>query len=80
MNEEGKQGSVLTLLPARVRFWAYVLYGLVALAAGSALVGFAAAELPLPGWLVVGTAVVTYLATPFSTIAASNVKSGDPSA
>ncbi len=64
--------NVLVLLPARARQVLYVLFGLVGLADGSALVAFAAAGVTLPVWLIVATAVIAYLTVPFSSLAAMN--------
>lgn len=68
--------GVLTGLPARVRQTLYVAYGLVGLVVGSALIAFATLG-SVPVWLTVAAAVVTYLSTPFATIAASNVQKRD---
>lgn len=64
-------GTVLVLLPARVRQIAYVVFGIVSLTNGSALVGYATAG-GIPPWLEIATAVVAYLAVPFAAIAATN--------
>lgn len=70
--------NVLLLLPARARQLAYIAFGLIGLADGAALVGYAAAAVDLPVWLVVATAIIAFLSTPFSALAASNVVKGDP--
>lgn len=70
--------NVLILLPAKARQVAYIAFGLASLADGSMLVGYAAAGFDLPVWLVVATAVVAYLAVPFSALAASNVSKQRP--
>lgn len=70
--------NVLTLLPAKARQIAYVVFGIVGMADGSALVGYAAAGLALPVWLVVATAIIAYLTVPFSSLAATNVRPERP--
>lgn len=65
--------NVLVLLPARARQVIYVLFGLVGLANGSALVAYASAGYALPAWLIVSTAVIAYLAVPFGALASLNV-------
>ena len=52
---------------------AYVAFGIVSLADGAALVGYAASGDGVPEWLVVATAVIAFLATPFAAIASTNV-------
>lgn len=70
--------NVLVLLPARVRQVVYIAFGLISLADGSALVGYASAGIELPVWLVVITAIIAYLAVPFSALAATNVTKTPP--
>jgi hypothetical protein len=65
--------NVLTFLPARARQIIYVLYGIVALAAASTQVGYAAIEKSQPTWLIVSLAVVGFLAVPIGTLAATHV-------
>lgn len=59
---------------ARGRKVAYAVYAGLALVAGNVAVGFAAANIDQPVWLVVVSAVVANLAAPFSALAISNVK------
>jgi hypothetical protein len=72
------QSNVLLLLPARLRQVAYILFGLIALAVGAAQVAYSSISLDNPTWLVVSSAVVGFLAIPFSAIAASNVSKDRP--
>jgi hypothetical protein len=66
-------GNVLTLLPAKARQVVYIAFGLLALVDSATLVGYGALARELPDWLVVATAVITFLALPIGSLAAGNV-------
>lgn len=55
---------------------AYAIYAGVALVTGNVAVGLAAANIEQPVWLVIASAVVANLASPFAALAISNVKNG----
>lgn len=59
---------------ARGRRWAYAGYALVSLVVTNTLIGFSAAQLDAPMWLVVASAIVANLAAPFSALAIANAK------
>ena len=60
---------------AKGRRTAYAIYAGVALIVGNTAVGFAAANIDQPVWLVVASAIVANLAAPFSALAIANAKS-----
>lgn len=53
---------------------AYAVYASVAMIVGNTAVGFAAASIDQPVWLVVASAVIANLAAPFSALAIANAK------
>ena len=57
---------------AKGRRIAYAVYAGIALAVGNTAVGFAAAQIEQPVWLVVASAIVANLAAPFSALAIAN--------
>ena len=59
---------------AKGRKLAYAVYAGVALVVGNTAVGFAAANVDQPVWLVVASAIVANLAAPFSALAIANAK------
>lgn len=83
--EIAKQNEMLTGLPAvdlgviitspKNRKIAYAVYMLIALLVGNAGIGFAAAGVDWPIWLVVAVAVTNNLAVPFAALAIANAKS-----
>jgi hypothetical protein len=60
---------------AKGRKYAYAVYAGVSLLVTNTLIGFSAAQLDAPVWLVVSAAVVANLAAPFSALAIANAKS-----
>ena len=60
---------------AKGRKWAYAIYAGVSLLVTNALIGFSAAAIDAPTWLVVASAIVANLAAPFSALAIANAKS-----
>lgn len=60
---------------AKGRKWAYAIYAAVSLLVTNALIGFSAAAMDAPTWLVVASAIVANLAAPFSALAIANAKS-----
>ena len=59
---------------AKGRRIAYGVYAAIALAVGNTAVGFAAASIEQPVWLVVACAIVANLAAPFSALAIANAR------
>lgn len=59
---------------ARGRRWAYAGYAAVSLIVTNALIGWSAAGLDAPSWLIVASAIVANLAAPFSALAIANAK------
>lgn len=59
---------------AKGRRWAYATYAAISLAVTNTLIGFSAAQLDAPTWLVVASAIVANLAAPFSALAIANAK------
>ena len=68
-------GSVITNARARKIIYALYLVGLVL--AGAAQVGFAAAQLGQPVWLVVTLAVLAYLGIPIGGLALVNTPASE---
>jgi hypothetical protein len=62
---------------AKGRKIAYSIYAVIALIVGNTAVGFAAASLEQPVWLVIASAVIANLAAPFSALAIANAKNTD---
>ena len=62
----------LTALPANVRAIIYWAYAAIGVALGSIQVGFAAADVGQPVWLVVALSVFAYLGAAFGLTAATN--------
>ena len=60
---------------AKGRKWAYAGYALVSLLVTNALIGWSAAGLDAPTWLIVSSAIVANLAAPFSALAIANARS-----
>lgn len=60
---------------AKGRKWAYAIYAGASLLVTNALIGFSAAAIDAPTWLVVASAIVANLAAPFSALAIANAKS-----
>lgn len=60
---------------AKGRKWAYAIYAGASLLVTNALIGFSAAAIEAPTWLVVASAIVANLAAPFSALAIANAKS-----
>lgn len=60
---------------AKGRKWAYAIYAGVSLLVTNALIGFSAAAIDAPTWLVVASAIVANLAAPFSALAIANARS-----
>lgn len=60
---------------AKGRKWAYAGYALVSLLVTNALIGWSAAGLDAPTWLIVASAIVSNLAAPFSALAIANARS-----
>lgn len=59
---------------AKGRKVAYAVYAGVSLIVTNTLIGFSAAQLDAPTWLVVASAIVANLAAPFSALAIANAK------
>lgn len=53
---------------------AYAVYAGISMIVGNTAVGFAAASIDQPVWLVVASAVIANLASPFSALAIANAK------
>ena len=70
--ESSQLGAIIPT--AKGRKIAYAIYAAIALIAGNTAVGFAAANVEQPIWLVVASAIVANLASPFAALAISNVK------
>ena len=62
-------------IPPNVRKIAYAIYGLIGVGLGATQVGFSAAELSQPVWLVVAMAVFGFIGGAFGVTAASNTPS-----
>lgn len=60
---------------AKGRKWAYAGYAGASLLVTNALIGWSAAGLDAPVWLIVASAIVANLAAPFSALAIANAKS-----
>jgi hypothetical protein len=60
-------------LPATVRRWFFAAYALIGVGIGATQVGFSAAELGQPTWLVVALAVYAFIGGAFGLTAATNV-------
>lgn len=69
----------LQLLPAKVRFVAYAIYGVLALAATAATAWFVAVaqahgeDVVLPDWLIGGGAMLVPIGAAFAAVATTNV-------
>jgi hypothetical protein len=64
-------------IPANVRKIAYAVYALTGVALGATQVGYSAAEMGQPVWLVVAMAVFGFVGGAFGLTAASNTPSHD---
>lgn len=69
-SSESHLGAIIPT--AKGRRIAYAVYAGIALAVGNTAVGFAAASVEQPVWLVVASAIVANLAAPFSALAIAN--------
>lgn len=65
--------NALTLVPAKVRLWLYVVYGVAALAVSSTAIFYTAVGSGIPKWVGGAAAVLGGLAAPFGALAGSNV-------
>lgn len=70
--DESHLGAIIPT--AKGRRVAYAIYAGLALAVGNTAVGFAAASVEQPVWLVVASAIIANLAAPFSALAIANAK------
>lgn len=71
-SDESHLGAIIPT--AKGRRIAYAIYAAIALAVGNTAVGFAAASIEQPVWLVVASAIVANLAAPFSALAIANAR------
>lgn len=69
-DESSHLGAIIPT--AKGRKIAYAIYAGVALIVGNAAVGFAAASVDQPVWLVIASAIVANLSAPFSALAIAN--------
>lgn len=70
--DTGALGSIITNHKARAVV--YGIYVILALAAASAQVAYAALKLADPAWLVAGIAVLAFLGAPIGALALANVR------
>ena len=71
--------SILTdIVPARYRKIAYLVFALIGLVLGAIQVGYGAASVAQPTWLVVALAVAPFVGSTLGFAAASNVATEAP--
>lgn len=72
--------DIAYFIPPKYQKIAHTILAVVGLILGATTVGFLAAQVTLPMWLIVAQAVFGYVATAFHFVARVNVPSQTPSA